>query len=67
MLFTLLFWSWIGKQNALRTVTGGIILRKWVSLASHALVALLLAPKTVEAWKIAGNNSKGFSLVNIPN
>ena len=67
MLFTLLFQSWIGKQSAFRTVTDGIISRKWVSSASHALVALLLAPETVEAWKFAVNNSKGFSPVNVPN
>ena len=57
MLLILLFRNWIGKQTAFRTVIGGIILRKWVSSASHALEYLLLAPKTVEAWKIVGKNS----------
>ena len=66
MLFTVLFRSWIGKQTAFRTITGGIISRKWVSLTSHALAALLLGPKIVEAWKIPGDNSKGFSPINVP-
>jgi len=55
------------KPTSFRTVTGGIISGKQVSSASHALAALLLAPETVEAWKIVGNNSKGFSPVNVPN
>ena len=66
MLFTLLFRNWIGKQTAFKNVIGGVILKKWVSSASYALEALLLVPKTVQAWKIAGNNSKGFSPVTFP-
>ena len=67
MLFTFLFQNCIVKQTAFRTVTDGVISRKWVSSASHALEALLLAPKTVEAWKFTGNNSKGLSPLNFPN
>ena len=61
------FQNWIMKPTAFRTVTGGIFSGKQVSLASHTLAALLLAPKTVEAPKFAGNNSKGFSPINVPN
>ena len=61
------FWNWILKPTTFKTVTGGIFSGKQVSSASHTLAALLLAPKTVEALKFAGNNSKGFSPVNVPN
>ena len=61
------FWNWIMKPTAFRTVSGGIISGKQVSLASHALAALLLVPETIEAWKFAGKNNKGFSPVNVPN
>ena len=66
MLFILLFKNWIGKQIAFKTVTGGVISKKWVSSAIHALAALLLAPETIEAWKIVGGNIKGFSPFNVP-
>ena len=51
------FRNWIMKPTAFKTVTGGIISGKRVSSANYTLAALLLAPKTVEAWKIVGNNS----------
>ena len=67
MFYIPFFWNWIMKSTAFRTITGGIISGKQVSSASHALASLLLAPETVEAWKFAGNNRKGFSPVNVPN
>ena len=39
------------KQTVFRTVTSGVISRKRDSLASHALVALLLAPKQLGPGK----------------
>ena len=39
------------RQTNFRTVTGGEILRKWTSSASHALAALLLAPKLLRPGK----------------
>ena len=67
-MFTIPFFrNWIMEPTAFRTVTDGIFSGKWVSSASHALATLLLAPKTVEAPKFAGNNSKGFSPINVPN
>ena len=43
-MFSILFSIWI-RKTAFKTITGGVISRKWISLASHALVALLLAPE----------------------
>ena len=61
------FQNWIARSTTFRTVSSEIISGKRVSSASHALEALLLAPETVEAWKFAGGNSKGFSPINVPN
>ena len=66
-MFSIFFRNQIREWTTFKTITGGVILRKWVSSANHALAALLLTPKTIDAWKITGDNSKGFSLVNIPN
>ena len=66
-MFPILLSVWIRKQTAFKIITGGVTSGKRVSSTSHALAALLLAPKPVEAWKFAGNNNKGLSPVNVPN
>ena len=40
------------KQIVFKTVTGGVISRKRASMASHALVALLLAPKLLRPGRL---------------
>ena len=40
------------KQTTFKTVTSGVILRKQASSSSHALVALLLAPKLLKPEKL---------------
>ena len=65
--FSLFSWVFGSGQNSFKIITGGVISRKRVSSASHALVTLLLVIETIEAWKFVGNNSKGFSPVNVPN
>ena len=40
------------KQTVFRTITDGVISKKRASLASHALVALLLAPKLLRPGKL---------------